>query len=143
MPAPRRRAPGALRLAAEAHRPPPAASGPPLKKPIARRPKRRPPVRYIVQRGNSLSTIASAFGIKVSDLAAHNRVRGSRIVAGTWLKIPVRGWTREVHRVRRGDTLGVIANRYGSTASALKTFNGKRNTAIMIDERLIVYRRPH
>jgi len=118
---------------------PAAPVAPKAKATVARR--RPVPLRYLVQPGNSLSTIAGAFGVSVAALRRTNRLRGNQIFVGAWLRIPTRGWKRVVHRVRRGDTLGAIAARHRTTVRALQTFNGKANSTIRIGERIVVYRR--
>lgn len=45
------------------------------------------------------------------------------------------------YRVRRGDYLGRIANRYGVRVSDLKQWNGLRNNRISIGQRLTIYPR--
>ncbi|HEA83728.1 MAG TPA: LysM peptidoglycan-binding domain-containing protein, partial [Thermodesulfobacterium geofontis] len=42
------------------------------------------------------------------------------------------------YRVRRGDTLGEIARRYGTTVSQLRKWNGIRGDRIYVGQRLIV-----
>lgn len=42
------------------------------------------------------------------------------------------------HRVKRGETLGSIAKRYGTTVALLKEWNGLRGNVIQIGQRLIV-----
>ena len=42
------------------------------------------------------------------------------------------------HRVMRGETLGSIAKRYGTTVALLKEWNGLRGNIIQIGQRLIV-----
>ena len=45
---------------------------------------------------------------------------------------------RVTHTVRRGETLSTIANRYGTTVSALKRANGLRTNSIRAGRRLVV-----
>ncbi len=45
------------------------------------------------------------------------------------------------YRVRSGDYLGKIANRYGVTVSQLKRWNGLRSTRLRIGQRLTIYPR--
>jgi membrane-bound lytic murein transglycosylase D len=46
--------------------------------------------------------------------------------------------TTLVHRVKRGDTLGAIARRYGASVTALRTWNRIRGNTIQIGQRLTV-----
>jgi membrane-bound lytic murein transglycosylase D len=43
-----------------------------------------------------------------------------------------------VHRVKRGDTLGAIAKRYGASVTSLRTWNGIRGNTIQIGQRLTI-----
>lgn len=47
---------------------------------------------------------------------------------------------RTTHKVRKGDNLTEIANRYGVTVSDIKKWNGLRKNKIMVGERLIIKR---
>jgi len=49
---------------------------------------------------------------------------------------------RVVHRVRNGEYLGKIANRYGCSVSKIKKWNNLKNDAISVGQRLILYVRP-
>jgi membrane-bound lytic murein transglycosylase D len=43
-----------------------------------------------------------------------------------------------VHRVKRGDTLGAIAKRYGASVTALRSWNGIRGNTIQVGQRLTI-----
>ena len=109
--------------------------------------------RYRIQPGDSLSTIATRFGVSVSDLRAWNNLRSTRITAGKELVVrpPSSGSSTttassarpapsgaSVYVVRRGDTLGGIAERYGVTAAQLRAWNGIRGSRIYPDQELTV-----
>tara|TARA_B110000977_G_C11081078_1_gene492969 strand:- start:3551 stop:4315 length:765 start_codon:yes stop_codon:yes gene_type:complete len=49
---------------------------------------------------------------------------------------------RVVHRVKNGEYLGKIANRYGCSISKIKKWNNLKNDAISVGQRLILYVRP-
>ncbi|MCI2082903.1 MAG: transglycosylase SLT domain-containing protein [Bacteroidales bacterium] len=48
--------------------------------------------------------------------------------------------SRIVHKVRRGETLGLLARRYHTTVSKIKKWNHLRGTTIRIGQRLYIYR---
>ena len=100
------------------------------------------PSRYKIRSGDSLIGIAARFGVTVNQLKAWNGLRGSRIRAGDYLTIgraSRSGSSAELalvisdagsYRIRSGDTLSVIASRFGVTVAELKAWNGLRNSRI-------------
>ncbi|MBF86012.1 MAG: hypothetical protein CL489_16280 [Acidobacteria bacterium] len=102
---------------------------------------------YIVHRvtsGENLSVIAGRYGTTVSAIQSANTLgRRTLIRIGQQLRIPT-GATNivprtadVVHRVTRGETLSVIARRYGTTVSAIQSANALgRRTLISIGQQL-------
>jgi len=79
-----------------------------------------------VGRGESLWTIARQYGVSEGELRAANGIRGSRILAGQELRIPVtNGATEERlrHTVANGESLWIIARRHGVTVEDLRRTN--------------------
>ena len=103
--------------------------------------------RYKVRRGDSLSKIARRFHVRESELVSLNGLRSRhRIRVGQILEIPTRGGGAPapapsrtaltapepvpadgLYRVRRGDSLGKIAGRFGVSERDLQTKNKIRN----------------
>jgi len=94
------------------------------------------PVEYVLRRGETLSHLASRYGVSVDAISAANGgVNPRRLQAGQRLVIPVSGshvqlasastaqpsW--QTHRVRRGDTLWGIARRYDVSIGQLRAWN--------------------
>ena len=104
------------------------------------------PARYKIRPGDSLIGIAKRFGVTVHQLKAWNGLRNSRIRAGDYLTIGQAGRPRSPgarsrelalatsgsgrYRIRSGDTLSVIASRFGVTVAELKAWNGLRSSRI-------------
>ncbi len=114
--------------------------------------------RYIVQRGDTLNKIARQFRTQVSVLQQVNNISGSKIIAGDSLLIP-RSYNAEnpitapsapeypvatsrieppvppqapaLYRVRAGDSLWKIANRYKVTVAQLRAWNNLGETAVI------------
>ncbi len=88
---------------------------------------------HIVRRGESLGKIARRYNTTVAALQRLNGIKNAALIpAGKKLRVsadsPDKGKARYVkHRVRRGQTLGSIARRYGTKVSILKRLNGVKN----------------
>lgn len=83
---------------------------------------------HTVRRGETLSGISAKYAIKMDDLLAWNDIK-SRDLLQTGQKLVVSG--REtardrviVHKVRRGDTINGIAEKYGATTGNVLKTNG-------------------
>ena len=94
-----------------------------------------PDIAYVVERGDSLSVIARRFNTSVTRLASLNQLQSrNRIQIGQRLLLPqdnsqptsVAAVVSEdgSYAVRRGDTVSLIAARYGVTEQALLGVNG-------------------
>jgi len=95
------------------------------------RPKLERPAdgRYTVHRGDTLSGIASTFGLSLEELTAANRLRDkNRLTVGQSLLIPGGvGEAGGTYVVQRGDTLERIARRHGVSLRALEDRNHVHN----------------
>jgi LysM repeat protein len=90
---------------------------------------------YVVQRGDTLWRIANRFGVDLGSLRAANGLRGSTIRPGQMLRVPSATVTADAgasstYRVRTGDTLWRIAQRYGTSPQTLQRTNGLRSSRI-------------
>ncbi len=89
------------------------------------------PIRYRVRRGDNLATIGARFGVTPGQLARVNSLSNRNLIhAGQVLTIPAGGTLRSQptrYRVRRGDTLIEIAQRFGTSLRALIEANNLRN----------------
>ncbi len=94
-----------------------------------------PDVAYVVERGDSLSVIARRFNTSVSQLVALNQLQSRhRIRIGQRLLLPQDNSAGQLaadtvsndgrYTVRRGDTVSLIAVRYGVTEQDLLAANG-------------------
>jgi membrane-bound lytic murein transglycosylase D len=116
-------------------------------------PKWSPPkAQYVYHRvrwGESVSTIAARYGASVRSIALANRLRSKhRIRAGQTLKIPVRGSARTAYaanllpggkyRVRKGDSLWLIARRFGTNTRTLQRMNSLNTTRLYVGQVLKV-----
>ena len=93
---------------------------------------------YTVQIGDTLSFIASDFGVSINSLIWANNLRDSdSIKPGMELKIPpVSG---VIHTVKKGDTVQSIAKKYGVESEKIVDFNGlPKDGALQIGTEIIV-----
>jgi LysM repeat protein len=106
---------------------------------------------HVVQRGQTLSSIALRYGTTVSALVRANGLRNANFIyVGQRLIIPGGGGGSSrgggsvpsggtVHVVQRGQTLASIALRYGTTVAAISSANGIRNpNLIYVGQRLVI-----
>ncbi|MEQ1569569.1 MAG: LysM peptidoglycan-binding domain-containing protein [Myxococcota bacterium] len=90
-------------------------------------------VVHVVARGDTLSKLAGSYGTTVEALRDSNHLTTSTIVVGQKLKVPAGGKgaaapaaaaAPTTHTVARGETLTLIAKKYGVEAAKLQSWNG-------------------
>lgn len=95
-------------------------------------------IDYIVQAGDSVSTIAANFGVSVNTILWENDLNAySLIRPGNKLAIlPVSGIA---HKVVRGDTLAAIASKYGADANTVLETNKLASAEMLsVGQKLII-----
>ncbi len=102
---------------------------------------------HVVRSGESLSVIGQRYGVSVSRLKSLNGLRSDRIRVGQRLALGGAAATssaatvsRTTHTVLRGESLSVIAERYNTTVSRIKSLNGLRSDKIKSGQKLVVRR---
>jgi membrane-bound lytic murein transglycosylase D len=112
-------------------------------------------VYHRVRRGETLSHLAARYRTSVRAITAANNIRRqSYIRAGQRLRIPTRSKRvlyaapstiddldqskRIVHRVRRGDSLWLLARRYGSNTREIMRLNNLSSSRLHIGQRLVI-----
>ncbi|NLM65072.1 MAG: LysM peptidoglycan-binding domain-containing protein [Firmicutes bacterium] len=93
---------------------------------------------YTVRYGDSLYLIAKKYGVTVSAIKAANGLQSDVIYPGQVLSIPSSGGSSTRYTVRSGDTLYLIAQRYGTTVSAIMSANGLWSSTIYPGQSLII-----
>jgi membrane-bound lytic murein transglycosylase D len=114
-------------------------------------------VRHRVRSGENLGSISRKYRVSIHDIASVNRIRNRhKIKVGQVLTIPVRGQTsasyasntasrpsgttKQVYTVRKGDTLGQIAESYKVLAREIRSWNGlKYGEYIYPGQKLILW----
>jgi LysM repeat protein len=94
---------------------------------------------YIVQRGDTLDSIAAHFGVSASELIEANQLTSPSLVEiGQRLTIPDK-FMPDVYIVQAGDTLSSIAAQFGTTVGVLAQANHIVNVSfITVGENLVV-----
>lgn len=102
---------------------------------------------YTVKAGDTLSTIASRYGVSVVRLKRANRLSGDSLRIGDRLEIPTqvavsdapkRVAKSRTHRVRSGESLYTIGKRYGVSVDRIKAANGLRRNTIRVGQELVI-----
>ena len=115
--------------------------------------------QFIVHRvrfGESLWTISKKYNVSIHDLAAVNKIRNrNKVRVGQKLNVPLKGgqvWgkgdnggppghSKRIYRVKRGDTLGQIAENFGTRASKIRRWNNMKYGSHLIHagQKLVIW----
>ena len=103
-------------------------------------------VTYVVQKGDSLWSIANANNTSVDEIANLNDLDTNTIYVGQVLQIPNSGDLEEnpsstsdtVYVVQNGDTLYSIALRYDTTPNAIINKNNLTSSVLTIGQQLVI-----
>ncbi len=140
----------------------------PLDKPLVRAPAPKPvsAKTYVVQSGDSISLIAQRFNVSVRDVLAMNHLSspnklrvGQKLELPTYVNLSAPKPVRKVkpaapkaatgapkataggagdYVVKSGDSLGLIAQKQGSTVKAIKEANHLTSDRLQIGQKLVV-----
>ena len=115
-------------------------------------------VQHVVKRGETLARIARNYGVTIDDIKALNDIENDVVQRGQLIMIPVLDKKNQAvaeataepkhaekaetpsqaqpttYKVRKGDTLGKIADRFGTTIDAIMQANDMKDTEIMVGE---------
>ncbi|MBI2669885.1 MAG: M23 family metallopeptidase [Candidatus Yanofskybacteria bacterium] len=93
---------------------------------------------YTVQEGDTLSFIASDYGVSISTIIWANNLRNADAIRpGMDLKIPP--VTGVLHKVKKGDTVASISKKYGVKEEEIVSFNSLPLSGdLQIDDEIIV-----
>ena len=95
---------------------------------------------YIVQKGNSLWSIAKKFGTTIDEIKRINNLTSNTLSVGQKLKIPKETSENNdnytIYTVKSGDNLYSIAKNYGLTINDLIDYNNLPSTILSIGQKL-------
>jgi LysM repeat protein/lysophospholipase L1-like esterase len=110
-------------------------------------------VRHQIQSGESLSTIAEKYGVRVSDITRVNKLNSPVIIAGEYLTIeydpnrpkpaarPPLPQNVIRYKVEKGDTLSEIAEKFSVSVKSIKKLNGMRTSKVVEGKMLLIPKR--
>ena len=91
-----------------------------------------PAKEHIVSKGESLSLIAARYRVSRAALISANNIKNPNLIrVGKRLVIPVRGSSTKTYTVKKGDSLGLIAQKHGTTTKALSDLNNIKNPSLI------------
>jgi LysM repeat protein len=96
---------------------------------------------YKVQKGDTVSGVAHRLGITEDNLRKLNKLSGDTITVGQTLKVAAGGTAEREYVVATGDTVSVIAERFGMKTSQLKEINNLSSDNIRVGQKLKVMAR--
>lgn len=111
-------------------------------------------VYHLIRKGETLNQIASSYGVTTDQLRDWNDINGNKIYVGRKLKIytdgraPNKSRTELVsntstnlykYKVKRGDSLSEIADKFGVSVAELKKWNGLKGNSIAAGKTLKIF----
>lgn len=98
------------------------------------------PVTHVVQRGETLSSIATKYGTTYQTLASLNGLSNPNMIyAGQVLKVSGTASATRTYTVRSGDNLSSIASKLGTTYQMLAQRNGLSNPNLIYPGQVLSY----
>lgn len=90
---------------------------------------------YTVRSGDTLWLLARRYGTTVDAIKQANGLTSDNLSIGQVLRIPVsQGTEYFLYTVRPGDTLWLLANRFGTTVNVIKNLNGLTSDALRVGQ---------
>ncbi len=96
---------------------------------------------YVVRSGDTLWLIARRYNTTVDAIKSLNELTSDNLSIGQVLRLPTRESTEESYfkyTVRAGDTLWLLAQRYGTTVNAIKSLNKLNSDILNIGQVLLI-----
>ncbi len=118
-------------------------------------------VTHRIKRGETLAAIANSYRVSINDIKSWNRIQGTKIIAGRSLRIRDNNYSSQIssqqiaaqsasqsnynrsglttYKVRRGDTLSEIAERFGVSIAQLRNWNNITGNRINAGQNLTIH----
>ena len=100
---------------------------------------------YVVRKGDSLSLIAKKFRTSVRNLKKFNGLRSNKIIIGQKIYFQYssnktsRTKKAKFYRVKKGDSLSLIAKKFRTSVRKLKRLNRLRSNKIIVGQKIHLY----
>lgn len=92
---------------------------------------------YTVKKGDNLYKISNNYGITTEELKNYNNLTSNLLSIGQILKIPSKNSSSQItYTVKKGDSLWVIANKYNTSVSEIKSLNNLTSNLLSIGQKL-------
>ncbi len=94
-------------------------------------------IEYTVRPGDTLWLLANRYGTTVDAIRRMNGLTSDNLSVGQVLRIPSGQSAQYIeYTVRPGDTLWLLANRYGTTVDAIRRLNALSSDALQVGQKL-------
>ena len=98
---------------------------------------------HLIKSGESLSKISAQYNVTIRSLKRLNGLSSNTVFLGQKIKLPLgigatpaKSVAAKKHKVKRGDTLSEIAERYGSSIKRIMAVNKLRSGTIQLGQTL-------
>ena len=101
--------------------------------------------KHKIRKGESLWSIAIKYGTTITSICEVNKLnRNKPIHPGKTITVPIGIYKdppkKIYHIVKRGDTLSELAQKYNTSVSKIKKWNGLKNSRIKIGKKLVIHK---
>lgn len=95
---------------------------------ITQKPEAPKPILFMVNKGNTLLSIAEVFGVEAAEINKWNKIQGGKLLIGQTLKIyPNVNLELVKYMVKKGDTISDICESFKVRPRHIITINGLKN----------------
>lgn len=96
-------------------------------------------ITHVVKSGDYLGKIAETYNVSVSQIKSQNNLRSNTLKLGQRLKITAPSSSVSItHKVRSGEYLGGIAQKYGVSVDDIRKANNLRSNSLAVGQKLII-----
>jgi N-acetylmuramoyl-L-alanine amidase len=101
-------------------------------------PSRKDIQKYVTQPGDTLSSIATKFGVTSDSIKWSNGVTGSTVAIGVEIVMPPNGLSGIVYTVKAGDTPDTLAQKFAASKENIISFNDAEVSGLKPGERILI-----